>query len=191
VSLRGTVDIISFNIPHFLKPIRGKKIPTQIRTVFESGNEKQINVDLEYLIDTLKARIKDAIVKADIRHPMAIYNYPVVLWLEAFIVDTKLWNNNTLNYQTFVRDLSNASVWYEKLIPDILQGDKLKDEIRFKPCSGKYAVLMEDDMYHISIICKAVRPIKDPKLSRLEVKLIPQGQFSEFITNKYKLKSLF
>lgn len=187
------MDSLHFIIPNFLKPINNKSIPTQIRKVIDNDkSESVIDADLKKLIDVLKDRIKASIMTSTIKTCVPITWYPICIWMHFVIVDDKMWKENTISYQTLVRDLGNASLWYEKLIPDVLQGDKLNNVPRFRPCRNGQPVILEDDAKHLTVIGKSVQLVSDAKLTRLEVNIFSTNSLYEFAERfKPKIASLF
>ena len=187
------MDSLFFIIPQFLKPINNKAIPTQVRKVIDNGKSPElIDAELERMLGFLKDRIKTAIMTSNIKHCVPAPWYPIAIWMHAVIVDNEVWNHSTTNYQTLVRDLSNAVLWYEKLIPDVLQGDKLNNVPRFKPCRNGQPVIMEDDAKHLTVIGKSVQLVTDVKLTRLEVSIFSLNTLYEFTERfKPKVASLF
>lgn len=187
------MDSLFFIVPNFLKPINQKPIPTQIRKVIDNNKSTDvIDADLEKMLGFLKDRIKTAIMTSTIKNCVPATWYPIAIWMHAVIVDDEAWNQSTVNYQTLVRDLSNALLWYEKLIPDVLQGDKLNNVPRFKPCRNGQPVIMEDDAKHLKVIGKSVQLVTDVKLTRLEVSIFSLNSLHEFTERfKPKVASLF
>lgn len=121
------------------KIIDGWKVPTQLAGV--------VDPDLYRVKESLKARLKNAIKKANIT-PLEDEEYPyhILYHIVALDID-KEWDISKVKYQV-PKDYDNmALIILFKLLPDILQGDKFNEKYRFFHHSGKPYV-KEDDMNH-------------------------------------------